>query len=1795
MRTIFLLFLLITSVIFAEEQPNQTELSMPLADAEVGSSLIIGGFVNVLTGSYVGSHCDMNIPSSEPLAFSRNYACKRNLLTGLHAGWWHCYTSQARSEFVESPISVYWQSWFIAPNGATTYFDKNNKSKNRNFAKLRYDKRPNNLFGLTNIGRGFISGQTNLKNTLAICDVNEKKYQVKLGNGHQYILNEIQRIIPAKEREQYRFIIDQEIKPNGNIISYRYSGSQKLQEVISQNASQNLTFASFKFKRTTKKDRPIVEIEGNDGRKIHYEFTKKDLKITKFYVKSVTSPEEPKEEYEYIKNTNKDCCLISTIRHPQDRYVAFEYSTEDDEKDKIKAIKAPAGKNGSEVTLYKFSYRLPSKAHAEGKTTVRDSLGNRTEYRFDQELHITSITRQLASTATYSKERFYWGKKDSNDEGNLISHGIEDGNQKMRFCRAYKYDNSGNVLEEQIWGNLTGTNDTPITIQDGYPQNNGAECYRVLREYSVDGFNLLLKEVEPNGKTTHFQYKPNTNLLTAKFVSGSGMSIREFIFYDDLTTTPTKKIVDNGTTPDPNNLTHVTQRLITVIKPNLVGGGVGLPKEIEEYYLDLSTKREVLLNRTVLAYDAFGHVIQKDLYDSNNSLQLSNFFAFDTKGKLTKERNSVGQSTEYAYDENGNRILTRKDGIETHDHYDLVNRLIRSDECHPDGSKYTKLFTYDPLGNVLSSTDIFGHETHFQYDEFGRCISLQHPQTFDEWGNAYFPKEAFTYDIFGKLSSQTDPKGYTTTYNHTVSGKVTETKFPDGTIEKNEYTLKGELAKKFEKNGTYTTYTYDAFGNVLQTKTYSVQHQLLSQTSCTYDSFHLLSKTNANGSVTLYTYDGAGRKTSETQLCPEGQDTLTQYGYDTLSRLHTTTKCFDDKAVIQVVENDSLNRVIEERTEDQSGTILEKKQYVYDSRGNRIKTINYQELSKPLVTETTFDGHNQPITILDPMGQKTVYSYNYHHFNHHKQRVLQKTTTDSKGVRTVETYDVRSKVVLRESYNAHGTLLTREAIGHDKNANETYWKESIVLKGKEQAVIVNIKDLGPLNRLEKLIEAFGAPEQKVTKYLYNTCGQLETVVKPSGISLDSIYDEQGRLAEYRSSDGSISYKYEYDKENNPIVVSDLIHNTKTLRSYDALNRVVSEKLGNGLCFTFSYDSLGRRSSVKLPDDTLVRYSYDALHLREVSREGKKSYAHQYQKYNLTGDLLEQHFAGVVGGEIRSYDAFGRRTATTTNHWKETHLQYDSQGNLTQLLLEDQEGKTPFQFGYDDLNQLIQENGHQYQFDSLGNCVDKDGLQRRHNALNQIVTISEAQYVYDKNGNLIEQRVGGTVVKYQYDAIDRLIAVTQDQVMQTKYAYDSFHRRISKECFVWNENKWTPTQKRHFLYVNEDEIGSSIDGKMQELRVLGEGLGAEIGSSVAIETLEGIFIPIHNARGDICCLVNMETGQPTQTYRYTAFGETSSSNTWGFASKRYDAESGFVYFGRRYYAPHLGRWITPDPNGYGDGPNLYAYVHNNPLVNIDLYGLFVEWDEMSCFDWSTGKYKFFDDTYMDSIFGLNSNGVNYCDRFERSFYNFPQSFREGVGLWKNEALGIGAIFGIGCNVKDFYDALDYTSSLASGGYVYAVYNPTHFFYFDLYECCLGLSGTATRPVLELHQMWNEFFKKNKTGKFLQICHSQGVIHVKNALIGYPKHLRERILVVAIAPATYISKSLCADVVHYRAALWRDPVPYINFIGAWQERHTTVTLRSHPKARLHDHDFQSPTYINFLMKHIDEYFRSGGNKF
>jgi len=69
-------------------------------------------------------------------------------------------------------------------------------------------------------------------------------------------------------------------------------------------------------------------------------------------------------------------------------------------------------------------------------------------------------------------------------------------------------------------------------------------------------------------------------------------------------------------------------------------------------------------------------------------------------------------------------------------------------------------------------------------------------------------------------------------------------------------------------------------------------------------------------------------------------------------------------------------------------------------------------------------------------------------------------------------------------------------------------------------------------------------------------------------------------------------------------------------------------------------------------------------------------------------------------------------------------------------------------------------------------------------------------------------------------------------------------------------------------------------------------------------------------------------------------------TLKFSGKEREASNEMDYFGARYYAHTRYRWISPDPVVPIDiaifnpqGWNLYSYVRNNPLSNIDPAGLY----------------------------------------------------------------------------------------------------------------------------------------------------------------------------------------------------------------------------------------------------------------
>ncbi len=69
----------------------------------------------------------------------------------------------------------------------------------------------------------------------------------------------------------------------------------------------------------------------------------------------------------------------------------------------------------------------------------------------------------------------------------------------------------------------------------------------------------------------------------------------------------------------------------------------------------------------------------------------------------------------------------------------------------------------------------------------------------------------------------------------------------------------------------------------------------------------------------------------------------------------------------------------------------------------------------------------------------------------------------------------------------------------------------------------------------------------------------------------------------------------------------------------------------------------------------------------------------------------------------------------------------------------------------------------------------------------------------------------------------------------------------------------------------------------------------------------------------------------------ATGPMAKVNPVQFSTKYQDHETDLLYYGYRYYNPGTGRWTIRDPVEEDGGPNLYGFVLNSAVGEIDPFG------------------------------------------------------------------------------------------------------------------------------------------------------------------------------------------------------------------------------------------------------------------
>lgn len=849
----------------------------------------------------------------------------------------------------------------------------------------------------------------------------------------------------------------------------------------------------------------------------------------------------------------------------------------------------------------------------------------------------------------------------------------------------------------------------------------------------------------------------------------------------------------------------------------------------------------------------------------------------------------------------------------TQTHYDSNNNLAYSIENQYEGELLVKTidaigaeksFAYDANQNtILAQGPLLEHYIETRYDLVNR------PTTIIDSADQI---RELSYDTLGNIISETNADGFTLQHTYDNASNRISTLFPNGGQEICHYDLFGNCIRKIDPLGFETKTTYNHFG-----KPTLIEYPDGSFESFTYNSdASVAEKKTTDGAVVRYSYNIFGEVTEEqtylkgvvqkshlfersaftllskTDPCGvvtsysydfAGRKTMETchgrkiyFGYDPLGRLTHTQ--IDD--LLHVEDFDLLGRLIKKRDIDLSGRTLTEESFSYDAANNCIAHTCCGGVSK-----TEYDAHSRPILKIDPLGHKQSFSYGEASI----------TTTDPKGTVTTVEHNFCTSPIKTSSYDRDGKLLSQAIYSYDLGGNclkKSYPLQNVSYK----------KKYGVMGRIE---------QERDMHYLFDEKGRLKTKIKADGTELTSQYDGLGRVTRFFGPD--FDYRYTYDGCDRIIAIFDETSGQCCERFYDYHGNLISEKLGNNLTLSSNYSPCSERTMLTLPDQTSINYTYLFGKLYRIHRG---NFDFIYAARDLANRPTQLILPAHLGILTTRRDPLGRYTSLNSPFFT-TKLTYDACGNLIQ------DGE--HRYSYDDLKQLSKADDQTYRFDELANALTLAGGSTTIDSYCRLIEDGQHNYTYDLNGNLLSD---GTNY-FHYDSLDRLIQITTPE-KTISYQYDPFNRRISED------------NHRLFIWDGQNEIGCMEDGRIKELRLLGEGLGAEIGASLLYEIEGTSYLPIHDHRGSLINLVNLTDPSQQEHYTYSPFGKQlneSTTSPWRFASKRVEQTTGLIYFGSRYYNPQMQRWITPDPAGDLDGPNLYAYVLNNPLSNIDLYGLF----------------------------------------------------------------------------------------------------------------------------------------------------------------------------------------------------------------------------------------------------------------
>lgn len=603
-----------------------------------------------------------------------------------------------------------------------------------------------------------------------------------------------------------------------------------------------------------------------------------------------------------------------------------------------------------------------------------------------------------------------------------------------------------------------------------------------------------------------------------------------------------------------------------------------------------------------------------------------------------------------------------------------------------------------------------------------------------------------------------------------------------------------------------------------------------------YDKFgNRISVTERDGSTISRSYDSHSRLAK--QLTPEGA--LSKYTWDEHNRLLTTSVCdFRDRL------NPGDPVVVS---------------YTYESTGANPNPITMTD-GNGHTTEYSWDEYGNLLSVTDPTGVRTTYTYN----------ARQELISITNGVGNT----------VHLEYDKHGRIVqVRDALGH---VTSTHWNSAGQLASVTDAAgsrwSLTYPELAPeeldvpafvrqsdTHRVRDTSRPMGQlpvsltdPYGHVTHFEYNNGNQITAVTDPLGRTNRAVFDAWGNMVKTINALGAVT-NYEYDGLSQLIAVTDPL-GARSEFDYDLAGEISQITDATGVV---THRTVDRRTGKETTSSGgILGSSFRHVdYLGRVIIEGENN-THSSQPVRRASQNSKSPSASPRSGdtvtEFTTYDAAGNPVETLDAHGGLTRRTYDAANRLIREV--SAAGRTQT-FDYDQAGRLRRIG--------VGLSVPEQKPAVSENVEWEEPTAwAYTTLTYDAASRIIARTYpDGTTEHTTYDALGRIIRVQHGSRVAT-YAYDRCSRLIRM-----SDNS---TGTRRFIYDAAGQLVTAVDALGYRTHFEYDAAGQMVRT---LDATGQVTTYIYDAAGQLIRTVKGagSTAEITSTYTYDAAGRLLSEN------------------------------------------------------------------------------------------------------------------------------------------------------------------------------------------------------------------------------------------------------------------------------------------------------------------------------